>query len=61
MKEELKIDTVRPRDKWNIKIEFKELITSILKTHHKLGINNNRKFVMNILFKNPSDEEKIVS
>ena len=56
MEKELGQASFKEKDKWNIKVEMKELITNCLSEEHNIEIKNDKNFVIHIHIENENDE-----
>ena len=61
MKEETGEVNERIREKWNVKVEMKELMMKVLREKYKCKFNNNKSFVIELKIINDEDELKLVS
>ena len=61
MKEETGEVNERIREKWNVKVEMKELMMKVLREKYKFKFNNNKSFVIELKIINDEDELKLVS
>jgi hypothetical protein len=60
MEEELKISPGLLRDKWNIKIQKKDLMKHVLETQYNRTIKNDESFLITIQVENKEDERNLV-
>jgi hypothetical protein len=60
MEQEMKISPTILRDKWNIKIQKKDLMHHILETKFNKKILNDESFILTVHVENKEDENNLV-
>lgn len=60
MENEMKISPALLRDKWNIKIQKKDLMQRVLQKKFGCVIKNNESFIITVHLENKEDETELV-